>query len=269
MEGRNCYDAGKELSGPLRNLVSWRKRWTRRAGRSSHHEAQIAAGETTTLHVFAQIVESQRASTDRIFSWYVDLLNSDGAIAKFNADSLMKPTSDRDSRTSSSGATDGANRRGIYDTFLNLADAGHLVPVELFSVPVQATAVGRVSFHVQAGTGVNALAADFIVAPAGGGDPLLGGDYSAASIELEVTSGAICVRPKITAISRTSQPGGLNQVQITFSAPCVGQNIFVEFRDELGTPPWQPLPGGPHNSGSVTDTSTAPRRFYRLRATSP
>jgi hypothetical protein len=226
-------------------------------------ENQIAVGESTTLHVFAQIVEAQRASTDRIFSWYVDLLNSGGAVAKLNADSLVRTASDKDSRTSSAGSSEGANRRGIYDTFLNLAGAGKSAPVELFSIPVQGIGVGTASFHVQAGTGVSGLAADFIVAPTGGGDPLLGGDYSAASIQLEVTGGGTVCEARITKIAHSAQVGGGNQAVITFSL-CPGKNLSVEFSDDLGGA-WQALPGAPHNSGSVTDSSTSSHRFFRLR----
>ena len=147
---------------------------------------RVAIGEITTLHVFAQIASAQRTNADRIFSWYVDLLNDNGAVAKLKGDELVKPSSDKDPPTSSPGTIDGGNWRGIYDTFINLAAAGTDTPVELFSVPAQGVAPGKTTFNVQAGSGVPGLAADFIVAPLGNGDALIGGDYSAASIALEV-----------------------------------------------------------------------------------
>ena len=228
---------------------------------------QIAVGETTTLHVFARIVEAQRANTDRIFSWYVDLLNAGGTVAKLIPEKLLRPTSDKDPRTSSSGRTDGDNQRGIYDTFLNLAEAGRTAPVELLSIPVQGIIAGTTSLHVQGGTTVPALAEDFIVAPAGGGDPLLGGDYSAASIELEVVGNVV---PPSLAITVGAQPPGQGfKVTLTFS-PMAGRNHFVEFRDSFGADAsWQSLPGAPHNSGSVIDLTTSPQRFYRLRIAAP
>jgi hypothetical protein len=61
--------------------------------------------------------------------------------------------------------------------------------VELFSLPVEGLAMGQTTFRVQAGSGVPNLSSDFIVAPAGGGEPLFGGDYSLASIDLEVIGG--------------------------------------------------------------------------------
>ncbi len=223
---------------------------------------RIAIGETTTLHVYAQIIAPRRASTDRIFSWYVDLLNATGTAARINADALAKPSSDKDPRTSSSGTAESANRRGIYDTFLNLAGAGRDTRVELFSVPVQGTASGTATFSVTAGSGVTGLGADFIVAPLGGGDPLLGGDYSAASVTLQVSGG---VPGPTLSLSLAPTPDGLSQrVTLTFPTTA-GQNHFVEFRDSLSDGAWQSLPSGPHNSGSVVDTTSAPVRFYRLR----
>lgn len=223
----------------------------------------IAAGETTQLHVLAQIVPSQRASSDRIFSWYIDLLDNDGSVAIPQFDQLRKTASDQDSQTSSSGRTDGAHRRGIYDTFLNLPNAGRDTPVELFSVPVSALAPGRVVFSVQAGTTVSELNSDFIVAPAGGGDPRLGGDYSGAKVELQVRGTAA---PRLSISSRVL--ASQEQVLTVTFTPQAGQTHVVEYRNDLGSgPAWQSLPGAPHNSGTVTDTNRVVHRFYRLRVT--
>jgi len=220
---------------------------------------QLAVGSITTLHVLAQVVPAQRATADRIFSWYVDLLSSDGSVAPANYNQLQKPVADNDPQTSSSGTTDGPNRRGIYDTFLNLPGAGVSNAVELFSVPVLGVAAGRTRFAVQAGTGVSGLSSDFIVAPLGGGAPWLGGDYSSASIDLAVGGGGL-----LLSITPSAIPG---QFAITFPVSA-GKNYVVQYRDALGQgADWQPLPGAPHNSGSVTVTNDVAQRFCRVSAT--
>jgi hypothetical protein len=222
---------------------------------------RVAAGTSTTLHAYARIVPGQRAVTDRIFSWYVDLLNSDGQVAKGNYDALQKPAADKDPLTSSPGLTSGDNRVGIYDTFLSLPGAGRDVAVELFSVPVTGLVAGHATLSVRAGTGVPALSQDFIVAPTGGGDPIFGGDYTAAHIDLEVAGGvelSIVIAPL---------PGGQQRVTLSFPTT-TGKNYFVEYRDQLGAGPnWQSLPGSPHNASSVSDTNGVPQRFYRVRVT--
>lgn len=226
---------------------------------------EIAVGGSTTLRVVAQIVEDQRADTDRIFSWYVDLLNDNAAAAAGRYADLARPASDKDPRTSSAGVTDGAHRVGIFDTFLDLTDAGRLEPVELFTVPVVGVQAGEATFRVRAGTGVNNLSADFIVAPSGGGDPLIGGDYSAAAATLVVRAdgGDEVVANLVTA----PLPGGQGvRSTITFNL-LAGRNHVVEFRDSLvAGAGWQALPGAPHNSGTVVDDSTAGTRFYRVKA---
>src|SRR5205085_7199580 len=82
---------------------------------------RVAIGQTTILHVFAEIAPEEKPATLQIFSWYVDLLNDDPAVATADYSQLKRPTSDQDPKISSAGVTDGANRRGIFDTFLNLA----------------------------------------------------------------------------------------------------------------------------------------------------
>jgi hypothetical protein len=55
---------------------------------------------------------------------------------------------------------------------------------------------------------------------------------------------------------------------ITLSFPtCASMNYTVEAREVLpaGTQ-WQPLPGAPHNSGSVEDVTGSRQRFYRVRS---
>lgn len=143
----------------------------------------LKVGESTVLHAFAQVAPDQRAASDQIFSWYVDLLNSDGAVAAVIPGSVLRLRSDGDPATSSSGTVQGPNLRGIYDTFLNLPAAGRDAPVELFSVVFRAVGPGKSTIRVAAGTGAD-LGADFEVVPLDFVDPLLGGDYSAAVVEI-------------------------------------------------------------------------------------
>jgi hypothetical protein len=222
----------------------------------------IAVGGGTILHVYAQVVPAQRAKVDRIFSWYLDLVNSNGSAAD-SSGTPTKATSDRTAQTSSSGVMDGVNRRGIYDTFMDLAGAGVSNAVELFSVPIKGLAQGNVTFKVQAGTGVSGLSQDFIVAPIGGGVPLVGGDYSQATATLAVGSG-VC-QPMLTS-GLTVQPAPA-QFVLNFTV-CPGKTHTVEFTDDLAHPSWQTLGAGANNSGRATDTlatSSAGKRFYRVR----
>ena len=226
----------------------------------------IAPGAGTTLRVFAEVIPGERASSERIFSWYVDLLNPGPSVAEADFSQLVKTASDNNPKTSSYGTTQGANRRGIYDTFINdipLSKTGTGVntPVELFNVPVQGVSTGQVTFRVAAGSGVPSLAADFIVAPIDGGDPMLGGVYDAATAVLQVSGSAPCI-PTLDAVY-APLAGGKNRITLSF-APCPGQNT-VEYRDQLGSGSWQALPGAPHNSGLVTDTNAVASRFYRIR----
>jgi hypothetical protein len=225
---------------------------------------RIAVGSNTFLHVYGQIISAYQTNTDRIFSWYVDLINTNGSIAQGDWAKLQRPKSDRDMNTSSAGVTVGANRRGIYDTFINLPSAGRTNPVELFSVPIKGQAPGKTAFRVQAGSGVPNLIADFIVAPKGGGDPLIGGDYRAASQQLEVLGSSAASNVLVSIVSTGLPNSVLKRLTMTF--PLVsGRNHTVESRPDLGSgQKWQALPGAPHNSGLVVDTNNAPQRFYRL-----
>src|SRR6185503_18687357 len=42
----------------------------------------LVVGQSTTLRIFAQVLPAYRTNADRIFSWYVDLLNTNGAAAQ-------------------------------------------------------------------------------------------------------------------------------------------------------------------------------------------
>lgn len=225
----------------------------------------IGICETTTLRVYAQVVPALRPTADRIFSWYVDVLNTNGLVVLANYSALVKSTSDNDPETSSTGFTDGAHRRGIYDTFVNLPGAGTTNAVELLAIPLTGLRVGQTSFRVQHGTGVPNLSEDFIVAPQGGGNPSTGGDYTLAQIGLNVVSNAT-TGVKRLSIAHEKLSGTTNKSTLTFNG-VAGCDCFVEHRTALGVAPtWQAFPGGPHNQGVYRDTNNLPTRFYRLRA---
>lgn len=223
----------------------------------------IPVGGSTTLRVFAQVVPGLRPTTDRIFSWYLDVLNTNGAAASGNYAAMLKSSSDNDPQISSTGLTQGANRRGIFDTFLNLPGAGVNAPVELMSIPVNGLAVGQTRFFVQAGTGAG-LSTDFLVAPIGGGDPYEGGSYVAAFADLQVTAGSICA--PVLQIARLA---GGTQARITFT-PCAGRTHTLESLSAIdGVAAWQTVAGAPHNSGNVVVNLAGSLRIYRLRITNP
>ncbi len=229
--------------------------------------AVVPVGGSTILRVFAQVVPAERADSERIFSWHIDLLNGSAAIAQADYAALRKLASDNVAQTSSSGVTDGVNRRGVYDTFITdvpktKSGTGVNARVELFSVPIKAVAAGQAIFRVTAGSNTG-LAADFIVAPKNpNDDPRLGGVYDDATVTLTVTDSGVCVPKLSLAVAPLS--GGRNKVTLNF-VPCAGRVHVVEFRDKLGINSWQPLPSGPHNSGSVTDTNGVSSRLYRVQ----
>lgn len=220
-------------------------------------QSTVLVGQETTLRAFAQIVRELQPSTDRIFSWYVDLLNPNPDAGQLQPLTLARSASDQDPRTSSGGTVDGSNILGIYDTFIDLDAAGRDAPVELFSISIRAIQPGATTLQLRAGTSEPDLGPDFIVAPAGGGDPLLGADYSLAQVQLTVIESLPPVRLEIERAGST----------ITLSFPLVpGASHFVEFQDALDpAAPWQPLPNSPHNSGEATDQLNGSFRFYRLR----
>jgi hypothetical protein len=225
----------------------------------------IPVGGSTVLHIQAQVLSNLRTNADRIFSWYVDVLNTNGVVAGGQYASMTKPASDKDPRTSSFGFDDGANHRGVFDTFLNLPGAGVSNVVELMSIPVSGLSAGRTRFLVHAGSGVPSLSQDFIVAPIGGGDPYTGGDYSAAFGDLTV-SGGCDLRLSLT---RLSGSGPTAAWSLGFT-PCPGFTHTVESTDQPGLGAvWQPLPGAPHNSGSLTVSNVVTARFFRVRAVRP
>jgi hypothetical protein len=225
---------------------------------------RITVGGSTTLRVFAQVLPDLRAKSDRIFSWYVDVLNANGNLASANYGAMTKAESDKDPTTSSTGSADGANRRGIYDTFLNPTGegAGVTAPVELMAIPVSGVAPGTASFQVAEGTGVASVTEDFIVAPKGGGEFTSGGFYPRATALLEVISGVEC-KLKLNLRRVDAQ-----KLELSFT-PCAGSTHILESRGDLGKGAWQALPNAPHNAGLLVLPNPASPQFYRLRATTP
>lgn len=233
---------------------------------------RITSGQSTTLRVFAQVPAADRANADRIFSWYVDVLNTNGTVAAGNYAQLNKATSDKDPFTSFNGTVQGANLRGIFDTFLNTPGAGVQQAIELFSFPVTGSQAGRTRFIVQSGSGWPLLEYDFLVVPVGGGpDPLYpsGANYAQAFADLEVQAGSLppCnLNLSITPLLLNGQPGGT--LRLNFS-PCPGYNHIVEESADLSPGGWTALPGAPHNTGVLTVINNRPNRSFRVRAVAP
>jgi hypothetical protein len=228
----------------------------------------VSVGESTNLRIFAQVIPSLQANSDRIFSWYVDVLNGDGTVATADYGALVKAASDNGLTTSGNGTNDGDHQRGIYDTLLNLSGAGVNEPVELISIPVMGQIVGETLFSVAAGSGVG-LASDFIVAPSGGGDPMFGGVYSEATVTLQVNQVLSCTLT--LQISRgTPIPEPNESLDLSF-VPCVGFHHVVEFANVLGdlgtNTMWMPLSNAPHNTGMITVTNSLNSRYFRVSAT--
>lgn len=225
----------------------------------------VAVGQSTTLHVYAQVLPAYRTNAERIFSWYVDVLNTNATAAVANYAAMMKLASDNDPLISSNGFTSGADRLGISDTFLNLPGAGTNPPVELMRIPVTGVAAGQTRFGVRHGTGQPNLSQDFIVAPKDGGEFMVGGEYSAAFANLTVLPSASA---EITCLSitHTNLPGSLHKITLSF-CPVSGYDHYVEFRAQAGGGTgWQTAAGGPYNSGVYVETNNVSTRYYRVRA---
>ena len=153
----------------------------------------IRVGETTKLRVRGLVAPDIQSASDRIFSWYVDGLNSAAGTASPAWDGLLMPACDSPTGTtslSSRGTTQGANRIGIRNTFLTKPGAGVSSAVVLFEVDVTGVAAGTAAFSVRAGTGTPSVTNDFQVARLGGGPAFTGGSYAAASVILTVTGDA-------------------------------------------------------------------------------
>jgi hypothetical protein len=189
------------------------------------------------------------------------VLNTNNAAATAAYNAMVKSASDNDPQLSSTGTTQGANRIGIYDTFINRPGAGVNDPVLLMSIPVVGITGGNTRFSVRAGTGSPALVNDFLVAPKTGGDPFTGGDYALASANLTVIGAPCSIQVTFQRLD-AQVPAGRLQVQFT---PCPGRTHTVESRTLVDSGTWQPLPGAPHNSGTVFVTNTIPQRYFRVR----
>lgn len=220
--------------------------------------ATLVPGLSTTCRVFAVVRPTYSNLSDRIFSWYVDLVCSNATAAQPDYANLQMPTGDNMAQVASSGQTVGSARCGIRNTFMNLPGAGVGKAVELFRVPVNASALGQTTFRVRAGTTATNMSSDFIVAPLGGGSPYTGGVYTAASATLTVQG-----RPAVSI-----RPAGAG---VRLDYPVVpGLRHEMQFRDDLlSGPAWAPLAGAPHNGGSLTNTPPGATRFYRVAVTLP
>lgn len=156
----------------------------------------LAPGGMVKVKVFAQIEASFEPQSDRIVTWYVDVLNSNGSVAVADyANTLIMPASDDPmgtGTTASTGTNSGANRVGIYNTFIddennpNAAGAGDGSPIKLLEFDVNVPVEGTATFSVRAGTTVTNLSDDFLVLPAAPGPPFKGGNYGAASATITV-----------------------------------------------------------------------------------
>jgi hypothetical protein len=217
---------------------------------------QLNPGETTTLRVFGEIVPALVSSSDRIFSWYIDVRAEGVSAAVPDYEALSMATSDNFPGFSSPGTTDGTRRRGIHNTFMSREAAGKGTPVELAAVPVRAVSPGAATYSVLAGTAVAKLSEDFLVARAGGGTPFAGGNYAAARITLTVGD---------AGLPRLSIDTALGGVLISWT-PVDGVDQYLQFRDDrlMGRSGWTTFMGGPHNGGSIIDLTGDRWRSYRL-----
>lgn len=217
----------------------------------------LVVGQSTVLRVFGRIDPALDADAERIFSWYVDALATGSLALVPNWATLAMPTSDNVPQTSGPGDSDGRRRRGIHNTFLDRPGAGHGAPVELFSVSVTAMALGETVFSIVAGTSVENLAEDFIVAASDSGAPFTGGTYIGAAAVGRVV-------PLDEFLDARLVPAG-GREEVRFN-PVPGRTHRVEVSVTLEPDSWIPLPGAPHDLGSVVDpdSDAGPRRFYRI-----
>jgi hypothetical protein len=225
----------------------------------------VDLGSTVTVQVYGRISPTIVDQSDQIVSWYVDFLPGAGAqsVMAINYASLNRDPSDNFPSLSSSGTTDETgNRTGIYDSFILLPQAGRNTPVLLFSIQMTAQALGQASFSVRAGTGVANLAEDFQVARTTGGAPFTGGNYTQASLTLNV------VTPLNPAALRLQISRNTAGVTTLTYLPQAGVNHTIQSTTTLHLPAsWADIAGGPHNTGTFVDSSTVgvPLKFYRIQ----
>ena len=80
------------------------------------------------------------------------------------------------------------------------------------------------------------------------------------------TSTTVGNPPSLVTLEATLVQTGIgSQVKLTYPVQ-PGKNYTVEYRGDLGpVDSWQPLPNGPHNSGSVSETNLVNQRYYHVR----
>lgn len=217
----------------------------------------MLAGETATLRVFGRIKTALQPTSDRVFSWYVDVTNNKPGAVRVDWNTMVMQSSDNTQGFFSSGVNEGANnRRGIYNTFLNLSGAGKSSPVELFNVRLTALEEGAAVITVAAGTGQPNISYDFIVAPSSGTTPYTGGDYTQASLTVS-TVPEFVTPSKLVDLAASGRR--LEYPTVT------GFNHRVETSTDLST--WTNIAGF-FNSGLYTDATALPavrRKYYRVR----
>lgn len=220
---------------------------------------ELIQGQKTTLTVYAQISAALEADSQQIFSWYVDVLNTDGLVAS-GYNSFSTPASDNHIQTSGDGVEVGGDLLGVYDTFIMNPGAGKGARVVLMQFDVTALSAGSTTFSVAPGSTGLPLQ-DFLVSRSSGGG-YLGGVYGSASVTLNV---------------QALDPASLNlvatrvndEVTATFN-PVPGLNHYLEYSDTLQPGSWTVVPGAPHNSGIVTQAVPGVvRRFYRVGLATP
>ena len=223
-------------------------------------DVALAVGESTMVTVYGQIDAAIEGDSDRIFSWYIDVLNDNGGVVGGYAN-VQTPSSDNTPQTSHDGTVEGAHLRGIHDTFLNHPGAGKGTRVVLVRFEVTALVAGSATFSVDAGSTVGPLS-DFLVAQSGGGS-FAGGIYTEASVEITVT-GELDLSGLDLRVTSTG-----NQADLSFH-PIPGFDHTVQSSETLLPLSWVDLPGGPHNAGIASQVVAGiPRRFFRVNVTAP
>jgi hypothetical protein len=217
----------------------------------------LMVGEATTVRVYGQINGTIAPVSEQITSWYVDVLNDNGAVLGAYTN-VFTPASDNTPATSFDGTPDGAHLRGIHDWFLATPAAGKGSRVELVRFDVTALAAGTSTLTVAPGTTLTGVVHDFQVAQLGFGGTFTGGNFSAASVAITVTG-----ELDLSGLGLAIEVVG-TQAEVTFN-PVPGYDHVVEWSATLLPLSWTPVPGGPHNTGVVTQVVTGfPKRFYRV-----
>jgi len=224
-------------------------------------DTSLIVGQTTMVTVYGEIDALIEDEVSQIFSWYIDVLNSDGSVAEGYA-AFQTPTSDNEpGDASSDGVAEASNLHGIYDSFTSVSalGAGKGSSVVLAQFEALALTPGTTTFSAVAGSTGEELF-DFLVPKIGSlEDPFTGGNYSAASVAITVTSG----EADLSGLDLEVEVVG-TQAMVTFN-PVSGYDHVVQWSSTLLPLSWAPLAAGPHNTGSVnTDLVGFPERFYRV-----